>query len=470
MNTKALWLLVGIILTSWTATANAQRPTGKVALTVQADLNALRDAFLASGHTEEEWTLHSPRFRYIWIPPGDPEMIAAYDATLKFLINSFSSQHVIERALPVRISQDMLLYRIDLVELKWRWQDLVDGLPSFGRPYFYGGGKNPLIIRGDYFINTICDEVASNLGPLLFFNGKIPKTDDEFAAFLGFNTDEQAAHNFGLIEENSGVSVNKVRWILYYDAPFGYWWETYDYERLTLDNHPLETLDPQNPNADASEIIVGFQKISTVNSRSGNSQLYMLLDKKQRRIPEASGRVVTDHSSFKSTDLIRNSGSCMQCHPGINIPHRDAVQKLIADGTEVWGTEKRRDDIERFHFSDIGKLIKRNNEDYATFVFLVNGLDPTANVQAFKTCIAAYEQDVGLIQAAIELECTPIDLQRAIAFTSQRKIKIGTNLAKLTAGKEKIPRSIWEELHHGTAVMVETWRKANSEPIPATVK
>lgn len=466
MNLKKTTCILIVLCLFITNKINAQRIGGPVTEKVLIDFENLHQAFLARGHSENEWTdKEARRFRYIWIPcPQD--LFEEYDATLRFVLNSFSQQHIIERCQPLRIDTNNLLYRIDLFDLLWTEGDLIVGLRE--SHYKYSSRANPLIIRGDYFINTITDEKVSDLGPfLLFGRNNVPKTDLQFAKFFGFEFKDQDKHNFGLVEEDSGVSVSKVRLISYYDAPFGYWWQTEDFKILTLDNNPIDNLDRENVHGDGTEIIAGFHKISTVKQRTATAQYYMLVDKDGKRVREAPTDLVTDKLSFKGTSIIRNSGSCMQCHPGLNIPHRDAIQRLIADGVEIWGTEERRDDIERFHLSDLAKTLKRNNEDFATFVFLVNGLDPQANITSLKFCFSFYEEPVTLEQAARELECLPLDLQRAVAFASQRKIKIGTSLTDLADNGKGIPRSIWEELYIPTLDMVETWRKVNSVPVPA---
>lgn len=464
-KTTALAILLCLLFTS---EVKSQRIHGPTTQKVLVDIETLHQAFLARGHHENEWIdKEIRRFRYIWIPcPAD--LAEEYDTSLRFILNSFSQQHIIERAEPVRIETgdpSNLLYRIDLVDLLWTEGDLIVGLRESHYPYSHKA--NPLILRGDYLINTITDEKVSDLGPfLLFGRANVPQTDVQFAKFFGFEFKDQDRHNFGLVEEDSGVSVSGVRLITYYDAPFGYWWQTEDFKILSLANNPIDNLDRENVQGDGTEIIAGFQKISTVKQKTGATQLYMLVNKENKRVREAPNDLVTDKLGFKGTATIRNSGSCMQCHPGLNIPHRDAIQRLIADGIEIWGTEERRDDIERFHLSDIAKTLKRNNEDFATFVFMVNGLDPQTNITALKFCFSAYEEDVTLDQAARELECLPLDLQRAVAFASQRKIKIGTTLADLVDNGKGIPRSLWQELYVPTLEMVETWRKINSVPVP----
>lgn len=465
LNKQCLTILICLFITVNASQVTAQRLAGNVTKKAILDLELLKEDFLDAGNSEEKWELHEKRrYRYLWFPCSN-ELKTYWPKQVPFVLNSFSQQHVIERCFPVLIDQDNLLYRIDLKDLLWREIDLVVGLDEANYPYSVK--PNPLIIRGDFLFDRITDETVSDLGPLLLFGGRenIPKTKDQFAKFFGFNLDDQIKHNFGLVEEDSGVSVSKVRLISYYDAPFGYWWETADFKVLTLQNNPIDNLDRSDVEPDGTEIIAGFLKISTTQQKTTAAQLYMLVNSQEKRVKEAPNSLVTDYSNFKGTATIRCSGSCMQCHPGLNIPHRDAIQRLLDDGVEIWGTEERRDDIERFHLSDIGKTLRRNNEDFAAFVFLCNGLDPSVNVTYFKSCINSYQAHVTLDQAARELECLPLDLQRTVAFASQRKIKIGTTLTDLLKNKQGIPRSLWEELYYPTLELLETWRKINSVPV-----
>lgn len=383
---------------------------------------------------------------------------------LRLVVASTSSQQILERCTPATVEGSDLL-RIDLRELRWRskdWQALLARYPyAPGNPY-------PLVVRADWLVQAITDSQATPEGYLpLLYGDRVPKTRDEFLAFWSVDSARKDLR-FGLIEGESGVSVQRVRWIENRPISRGYAWLTRDVLAVSGDQDPLE-YPAGDFRHDGEEIILGIPKISLATGARGALQVYLLANGKGDRVNRAPVDLVEDHSRFRGLAEIRTAGSCIQCHAaGINPPTRNEFRQLIVDGVDVYADKGQQEALEAFHLSDVGKEIARNNEDFAAAVKVVCGCTGTEAVEAFRASVNAYDADVTLADAARELYSTPAELRLALAYASQHG-SLGARLSRL-AHDAALPRETWEQSYPAAYAAIAQWRSKDVFPATAPVR
>jgi len=374
-----------------------------------------------------------------------PEAIRGdMESALKMMLCSTSREHVIEAQLPVLVADG--LWRIDLRGLGWHWRDWYAVL----KDYPYNNGI-PLVIDGGWLVVTLADYSSAGTGKtpagylLLYGSAGVPKTGDDFMRFWGYGGKTDL--HFGLIEAASGVAQNsgsqgpRVRWIENRPVARGYGWATRDVFAATPDSDPLEHPDGRFAH-DGEEYIAGVPKMSQRTGARGTLQAYFLaLGKDSRlgagnRIEEASVKLVRDHNEFRGITSIRTSGSCIGCHvPGINPPTLNGLRGFLDGGGKLYSTARQKLALERFHLSDVGKEVKRNQEDYADGVDMATGQTPEEMVASFVKAVAWYDSDVTLAQAAAEHGIAADELRLALGYAESAGFRLGARLSALANGK-----------------------------------
>ena len=385
----------------------------------------------------------------------DPERLAKAGA---FMVASTSNQPILERSAPVQVAEN--LYRIDLRDLRWRWQDWLHVLRRYpyqtaksGRPTY----APPLVVRMDWLVVTLADANASDAYYRLLYGGRIPKTRDEFLKF--WRVDDDPLLRFGLIEGNSGVAQQRIRWIENRPAPRGYAWGTRDSLVIVDASDPLAHPDGRFRH-DGEEWIVGIPKFSLASGQRGALQVYLLSDGAGKRIDKADGDLVEDYTKFRAKPQIRTAGSCIQCHhSGLNAPTLNELRRLIEMGVDVYANQKHlQEQLELFHLSDVARELDRNNEDFAAAVEMINGLSPQENAAAFAACVRSYDADLSLLDAARELDSTAEELRLALADWNNRGQTTSARLAAL-AHQKPIPRTVWEQEYFVAQAALAAWRE-----------
>ena len=370
---------------------------------------------------------------YLSLEECQPTMRDELENTLRFILPSLSSKQYLADQLPVRLEKTNLL-RVDLQGLGWEesYTTIIAShyVPTY-RPDLVHAKAIPLVVSGLWLAATVLDPIETpDAQYQLLYGSKVPKTADDFLKFWGIQNDVDFA--FGLIEGQSGVSVQRVRLIENRPgAKRNYGWLTRDSAKVAADHDPLENL-PNKTKFDAQELIVGNMKWYA--GRSGVVQAYFLADGTGKRIEKAQADIVVDHSGIRGVEIL-NGISCVSCHAvGINPPTTDQFKAYIESGAQVGFLKKddqRRTDA--YLTSDIAKEIKACQQLYADGVKLCNGLTPEENASQFYQIVKLYHQDVDLAQAARELYTTPRDLQFALADYSRRYTLTG-RLALLAQG------------------------------------
>ena len=379
-------------------------------------------------------------YTYYFTTSGVPaEQREDLATAMRFVLPSLSLKPGVDAQIPLQV-EGTNLWMIDTRNYGWE-----KSLPNLlVKHYPYGiYGPHALVIRADWFIPFATDASESGAYYDLLF-GSRPKTRDEFLKLLQINNDRQYA--FGLIEGESGVAVQKKRWVESRPIPRGYAWMTRDSRKIDAASDPLE--HPAGDfKHDAEEWIIGVPKLSTATGKRGALQVYFLSDGKGATQDKAPADIVTDHTGVRyGATEIRNGVSCIACHTGgLNQPTVNEFRQLIEFGVDVYAKKGVQEQLEAFHLSDIGKEITRNNEDFADIVTHCTGVEPELAVKAFVARIKGYDAAVTLEQAACELGAMPQELTFALAFASND----GTFPARLAA------------LAHGKPILRQSWESGN---------
>lgn len=380
--------------------------------------------------------------------------------SLAFMVASTSRQPLVEYCTPQRVTET--LYHIDLRQVRWDYRDWITILKRY--PY-YAGRTWALVVRADWLLVELSDANGSDAYYRLLYGKAIPRTMADFRKFWRVE-DKTKSLQFGLVEGKSGVAKQRTRWLENLPVLRGYYWQTKDTLKLDEGSDPLQNLDGKF-HYDGQEAILGIEKISQKTGKRGTLQVYLLAQGNRdratadKRVEKADGDLVEDYTRFRGLAQIRTAGSCIQCHAiGINEPTLNELRNIIQIGVDVYATPKAAQEaLELFHLSDTGKEIKRNQEDFADGVAMVNGLAPEENIEGFKKAVSDYDADLSLEDAAREVYATAEDLKLALAYASQvggNKI-VRSRLAALAHGK-KVPRKAWEQLWRQAYIAIQIWR------------
>lgn len=372
-----------------------------------------------------------------------PQVVAA----LNFCCASCSTQQVVERCLPQQVGET--LYRIDCRQLGW---DQLGAVLATEYPYRrHGSTSPPLVVAADWFVQAALDQTQSKLYFTLLY-GRVLEKQDEFLEFLG--TSDDTEYRAGVIEENSGVSVAKIR--LLEARPTSQridTWITYDSAEITVESDPLQHLDNQFK-FDAGEIIGGLPKVSAKTGDRGHLQVYALTNAAGEIQDKAPTDIVVDHSGVRGVE-IRNPISCVICHAGgLNKPKTNGLRRLIESGVDVYA--KDYEAIERFHLGSLDKLIDRHNEDFGLIVTATTGLTPEETAAAVRQTVQAYDADVTLDAAAGYFATTADEMAQAIAYASEYDKELPVRLVSLAHG-EAMRRTVFAQTYPDLYEALEQW-------------
>ncbi len=365
------------------------------------------------------------------VPPEKREQL---DCAMRFVMPSLSLKPLVDDQIPLQVTET--LYCIDTRNYGWE-----TSLPQVLLSYPYAKYKPNLVIRADWFIPFATDCAESDAYYRLLFGKRFAKRDD-FLKVLKVENDPQYA--FGLIEGESGVAVQKIRWLESRPVPRGYIWGTRDSAKIDFNKDPLEHPDGSFKH-DAEEWIFGIPKLSSAKGTRGTLQGYFLSNGKGVTQDVAPPSIATDHTGIRyGSKEIRNGVSCIACHtPGLNAPTVNEFRSLIEEGVDVYAKKGVQQQLEAFHLSDIGKELSRNNEDFQDIVEHCTGVTSEEAVECYFNVVQEYDAPISILHASTELGCEPKELQLALAYESN-KGQFTARLARLAQGKEGIPRHAWE--------------------------
>lgn len=378
-------------------------------------------------------------------------------AATEFVVCSLSHKPNIDAHRPYRVDGTPLM-AINTLELGWA------GFYEAGiqqhypyRPDVTLTHRVPIVVSALWFVTNATDSnETGDFQYQLLYGHKAPKTAGEFLAFWQANNKQQFF--LGLLEGNSGVAVQRHRTLENRPtANRGYAWITKDSRRIAGKSDPLENLIPGTVKFDASEYIVGVPKYTS--GKSGVLQAYFLSDASGKRQEKAPADIVRDTLETRTPE-IRNWVSCIGCHAqGINLPSVDEYREYLVAGARIHAYDRAtKEQIEAYLEGDLGKEIRRNNEDFEAGVDLACGYPPEVVSGFFTGLVRDYDADVDLDQAALELGCTPRELSLALGWASEHYVPLSARLAQLAHGKA-MTRDAWEEQAYQASIYLAEFKK-----------
>lgn len=405
----------------------------------------------------------SPHVRYLSLEAVPEAEHVNWHNALMFSVSSASRDVTLAEHLPRRLAGTMTYY-IDLAALKWDGNDWLKVLER----YPYSTDKNPLVVRGDWLLAEIGDPRNSQALYLLLYGAKnTPKTDSDFLKFWGVNEQDKGVSRFGWVETNSQVNLQRTRFVERWVGRDGFSvWRTMDAFFVEDGRDPLETLDGTFAH-DGRELIAQFPKVlgKATQQIDGAAQAYLLANGQGAIAQEAPVALVEDYNQTLGQRGIVNHSSCVVCHDaGMKFPTENGLVAYVAAGVDLKVYDLRRKaDIEAFHFRDVARHLRRDNENYAEFVRACNGLSTVDNAKNYKHVLNLYLNALTLADAARELYCTPDDLRLAIGYAADNQIEIKSRLAGLAHGRS-ITRKQWEDDYLRAKAMVDVWKAGNPTP------
>ena len=377
-------------------------------------------------------------------------------AAIEYVVPSLCHKPYLPPQIPVKVDGSPIV-AINTLELGWAgvYERGIQKHYPF-RPDITQTHRVPIVVSGLWFVTQVTD---SNETPGfqydLLYSGKPPATADEYLAF--WQTQKQSAFFLGLIEGRSGVSVQGHRTLENRPtANRGFMWLTKDSRKIDGAHDPLENLRPGQVKFDASEYIGAIPK--QTSGKSGTLFSFFLSDAKGKRQEKAPADIVADTQQTRTTE-IRNYVSCIGCHAsGINAPSVDEYREYLLGGASIHAYDRAtKEQIEAYLEGDLGKEIRRNNEDYQAGVEMACGYPPAILSGFYTGLVRRYDADVDLEQAARELGSDPRELGLAIAWASENYVNLSARLAQLPHGKP-MPRDRWESDSFPAYTYLQAWR------------
>ena len=367
---------------------------------------------------------------------------------LCFAVCSLNDEVVIEHQLPVNVFG---CWRIDTRGLGW--ETTLPAIIKEHYPYSSYQGELPLVVRADWFVQFAMDQETGEDAYYRLIFGTPPKTLNDFLGLLQVETASPFEH--GHIEDRSGVANSGTRLIATMPTRRRQdLWITYDSAELNKATDPLENL-AEKGKFDATEIIGSLPKTVASSGVIGHLQVYALSNAAGVLQTKAPAAIVTDSTGTRGVE-IRNAMSCIACHAeGLRPLKQNAFKEFVKSGAEAYADYKTREKIERFHLTQLDKLLTRHNEDYAAILAAVNGLTPAANAAAFSEVIKQYDKPLTLEMAVAELGCTANELTLAMGYAGALPARI----AQLAHGGT-VHRSTWETEYRTVLAALNRWRNA----------
>lgn len=397
---------------------------------------------------------------YVTMFPWVGEDATQLKQAIKLMIASDSVQPVIERCAGVDVGNGLLRY--DTRDLRWRLKDWIT--VSYKRnPYV---SEVPLVVRGDWLLVELSDQVESNSYVLLPFHGdNLPKNRDDILKFFRIGNEP----DYAVVEGKSGVSVQGTRRIE--SRPKlgeGFLFRTEDVRELTNERDAAEHPGGGAP-FDAEEGIPSLFKQSNTTGQRCLLQFYYLADGRGILLDRADPDIVKDHTHFRNNDDIHNPGSCIQCHAeGLKQPTQNLIRAFQKGKILIYPKGVSTDLFESLLLADVTKPIGRFQDDFQTAVELTTGAKSNVAAESFKQAVLRYDAPLPLGQVARELDITVDELVHALAVNgtiSARLSAIAADLPGAEGGIEHgtLPRrameqdviKLYDATHGGPPIKVE---------------
>lgn len=393
---------------------------------------------------------------YLTLRPHTGQQRTDLERAIKLLVASDSSQPILERCVPVHVSETLL--RINIDDLRWSYDDW--RTVAYTRNPYCPKGDIPLVMRADHLMAQLADAREFDSYTRLMFGGtNLPKTKGDVFKFFGISAEPK--QTFGFIEGQSGVSVQGTRLIESFGIPRTFAWVTSDVLKLDKRRDPLENLTGFTP--DGQEGIVGLFKLSTTTGDLCALNWYWLNNGKGEIVAEAPGNLVRANPPFRHAEIITQPGACIQCHTLGSIAFsRNEFKEFVKSGANTYTTDTTRRDIEAKLLTNLNQELTQASSQYTLAVTLTCGCPAVDASKSFTAALEEYDAPLTLEKTAAELGVSHVEWTRTLALNGA----LPARLASLPHGGT-IPRAAWEEAYNAAYVAANG---GGTIVEPATVK
>lgn len=348
--------------------------------------------------------------------------------------------------------------------------------------YKQTGSWKPLL-RTEWFLSKAFTE--PNYSALLFSANPagVPKTDKDVYAFFKFRVEDAAAaereFQAAVGAEESYVAL-RARRLRRYDGILDYlhisddFFSNADLVRVDpktkrtqyVQKDPIENLlDPKTAKQfyKADEVVYEPDGHEGIWALQNGLQGYYISDAKGNLVAKANPDLGVRDTMNSFDPQVYTGKSCIWCHrrgmnPPVNLPavHFNQTVDLRSYDPEVLET------LRRVYDTAYGRKIKDDSANYCFAVGLASGLDATANANAFREIVQAYDyRFVTREQAALECGVDVPTLEKAVAASTSFRLMA-------LFGKERptpIGREVWENLFQSVMVLLGHTNPAPAGPI-----
>lgn len=307
------------------------------------------------------------------------------------------------------------------------------------------------IVRADWFIVHAADttkqqdhDIPFTLYDTLLYNGKTPKTADEWRKYWTLDTAEArklGAAYASLVTDSAEVVNDHNRILFGYRTLLGWMYETYDVKnqdglRDYVESFPSFKGDPP-PISDAGEMFA---------SNILQMQVYGLRNEKDEIVNFGDPTVVRHINDVIGDTRVRTAHSCFDCHAAGPLPAQNTIRDFIRDfGILQIKDKSAKLRVERVYLSNkFEDSIEDNQRLFARALFKVNGLLPAQNGANYLEIYKWYNQKLGWEQVSRECGIPEDEIKKKLALGLVYPYKVPGRLALLFNSNKSIPRDTWE--------------------------
>lgn len=262
------------------------------------------------------------------------------------------------------------------------------------------------IVRGDWWCSQIAVQ-ADRKGTGYYDQLGVGKRRGDFEKIVGM--DRPAATRLkkevAAIIDTSVVALHN-RQVYRFQTLTGAYWETRDVANNTGQRNAVRFLNGDYQH-DAEEIY---------GTLPNGLFAFFLSDAGGTRADTAPDSIASDGRSASTDRRVHVGLSCARCHVEGIRPIDCWARKAYAAPDKLAVVDPARFlRLRQLYLSDLERLMKRDQADYAAALLLANGLTPADNAQVVATVWERYvERPVTLADVAREMGTTPEKLQAAI--------------------------------------------------------
>ncbi len=240
-------------------------------------------------------------------------------------------------------------------------------------------GSEAPIVRADWFVAWTAIQAGRKGAGYYDFLGLKTRKDAEQLAGLDKTAARRLRKEIAALVSESGVALNN-RQVLRYQTIGGSWWETLDSNTSVARQNALSLLDGDFQH-DAEEIYFSLP-----------NNLFGLVASDAQGVLQATvpDTIAPNHVSRSNDRRIHPGLSCIECHTG-GLQPIDDWSRSVYQGPENPGSPiilaavdpKKLKRLRQLYLQPLKIRLKKDVQEYADALLLVNGLTPEKNAAAY---------------------------------------------------------------------------------------